>query len=433
VVPVSVEDFLDLVRKSGVVEEERLAAYVERARKRAQLPAQPDQLAEAMFADGLLTRFQVRAFLRGKWRGFRLGHYKVLERLGSGEMSNVFLCQHVDMRRRVAVKVLTHVGAADPTGLKRFYREARAAASLEHRNIVRAHDVDHDQNLHFLVMDYVDGVSFEELIVRHGPLPWLRAAHYIRQAAEGLHHAHQAGLVHRDVKPSNLMLDRQGVVKLLDLGVARLDRADEDVLTQQVVLGTAEFLAPEQAVDSHQVDHRADVYSLGATFCYLLTGSPRANEYLTPEKLLARQTWHREHLPPDVPEGLKEIIARMMARAPEDRYATAADVADALADWTRQPIPPPRADEMPRLSAAAMGRSPTVSQLLLPEEPVAMPAVDRAAEAAPVQTGPPARRHLRQWTDRVWWGLVNLAAMGATAATFAGTLARGLTGGSLAP
>src|SRR5207247_730125 len=211
--------------------------------------------------------FQAEQFLAGKWRRFTLGKYKVLERLGAGGMGSVYLCEHKLMRRRVAVKVLPTAKAADPASLERFYREARAVAALDHPNIIRAYDVDHEEDLHFLVMEYVDGLSLQDLVRKSGPLAPATAANYIGQAARGLQHAHEvAGLVHRDIKPGNLIVDRGGTVKILDMGLARFFNDQDDMLTQKYdenVLGTADYLAPEQALDSHNVDIRADVYSLG--------------------------------------------------------------------------------------------------------------------------------------------------------------------------
>src|SRR5262249_7237584 len=202
------------------------------------------------------------------------------------------LCEHKSMRRRVALKVLPASQAQDPALVDRFFREARAVAALDHPNLVRAHDFDHDGKLHFIVMEYVDGNSLQNIVATHGPLDVTRAAHYIRQVALGLHQAHQAGLVHRDIKPGNLLLDRGGIVKILDLGLARFFHDKADKLTQQYdegsILGTADYLAPEQAVDSHEVDIRADLYSLGATFYFLLTGAPPFGEGTISQKLI----WH---------------------------------------------------------------------------------------------------------------------------------------------
>src|SRR5438552_924671 len=205
--PGTVDEFLDLIRKSGVVEEKRLSPYLEKLRAAGKVPTDPGKMARLLIDNSILTHFQAEQLLQGKWRRFTIGKYKVLERLGSGGMGSVYLCEHKLMRRRVAVKVLPTAKAAEPSSLERFYREARAVASLDHPNIVRAYDIDQDDKLHFLVMEYVDGASLQEIVKRSGPLDPIRASHYIRQAAMGLQHAHEsAGLVHRDIKPGNILV-----------------------------------------------------------------------------------------------------------------------------------------------------------------------------------------------------------------------------------
>src|SRR5579871_3954111 len=176
--PTTIDEFLELVRKSGVVEDKRLATYVDKLRAAKMLPSEPGRLAGGLVQDGLLTRFQAEQFLLGKWRRFTIGKYKVLERLGSGGMGSVYLCEHIFMRRRVAVKVLPAAKAVDPAALERFYREARAVAALDHPNVVRAYDIDQDDQLHFIVMEYVDGSSLQEIVHRSGPLNPIRSAHY---------------------------------------------------------------------------------------------------------------------------------------------------------------------------------------------------------------------------------------------------------------
>jgi serine/threonine protein kinase len=364
--PTTIDEFLELVRKSGVVDEKKLATYLERARAAGPLPAEPAKLAGLLVRDGLLTHFQAEQVLQGKWRRFTIGKYKVLERLGAGGMGSVYLCEHKLMRRRVAVKVLPTGKAEDTASLERFYREARAVAALDHPNIVRAYDIDQDDKLHFLVMEHVDGSSLQEIVKKTGPMDVLRACHYVRQAALGLQHAHEAaGIVHRDIKPGNILVDRNGIVKVLDMGLARFFHDEEDVLTQKYeenVLGTADYLAPEQALDSHSVDIRADIYSLGATFYFCLTGRTPFAEGTVAQKLI----WHQTRLPkparqlrPETPEGVSVILEKMMAKDANQRFATPADVAEALAPWTQTPIPPPPENEMPQLSPAAMG--PTTS------------------------------------------------------------------------
>ncbi len=363
--PTSLDELLDLIQKSGVLEEKRLTAYTDRLRQTGTLASDATQVAAAMVRDGLLTSFQSEQFLLGKWRRFNIGKYRVLERLGQGGMGSVYLCEHKLMRRRVAVKVLPTNKAEDPAALERFYREARAVAALDHPNIVRAYDIDQDEKLHFLVMEHVDGASLQEIVKKVGPMDPVRAAHYMRQAALGLQHAHEAaGLVHRDVKPGNVLVDRNGIVKILDMGLARFFHDEEDMLTKKYdenVLGTADYLAPEQALDSHSVDIRADIYSLGATFYFSLTGRTPFAEGTVAQKLI----WHQTRQPkairlfrPEVPEELVAVIDKMTAKDPGQRYQTPLAVAEALAPWTQVPIAPPPDNEMPQLSLAAMGAAP---------------------------------------------------------------------------
>jgi serine/threonine protein kinase len=264
------------------------------------------------------------------------------------------------MRRRVAVKVLPPNKAEHPAALGRFYREARAAGSLEHPNVVRTHDIDQDGDLHFIVMEYVDGPNLLEVVKKLGPLDIGRAVHYIHQIALGLDYAYRTGIIHRDIKPGNILIDRHGTAKLLDMGLARFYRDQSDQLTakydDKIVLGTADYVAPEQVANSHAVDIRADVYSLGASLYYLLAGHPPFPSGAVSQKLL----WHRTKEPtpirqirPEVPDELAAVLTRMMAKDPDQRYPTPADVAAALSQWVPTDVPRPSDAEMPRLSPAA--------------------------------------------------------------------------------
>jgi serine/threonine protein kinase len=359
--PASVSELLELARKSGVVETPRLEAYLNAARGNGNLPAEPAKLAAQFVRDGVLTHFQAEQLMQGKWRRFTIGKYKVLERLGSGGMGSVFLCEHKFMRRRVAVKVLPTAKAADPSSLERFYREAKASGAVKHPNIVHAYDIDQDENLHFLVMEYVDGASLQEIVKKSGPLSVERACHYMSQAAAALDHASRAGLVHRDIKPGNILVDRHGVVKILDMGLARFFNDDEDMLTRKYdenVLGTADYLAPEQADDSHTVDVRADIYSLGGTFYFVLTGRTPFGEGSVPQKLM----WHRTRQPKpinayraDMPAEVQAVLDKMMAKEPGQRYQQPEEICAALAPWTQAPIAPPSESEMPQLCPAISG------------------------------------------------------------------------------
>lgn len=368
--PATTDDFLDLVAKSGVADEKRLDAYLKKSA--ADIPQDPADLAVALVREGILTNFQTHQLLQGKWRGFAIGNYKVLERLGSGGMGNVYLCEHKVMRKRVAIKVLATVSAENPEALKRFYREARAAAALDHPHIVRAHDVGKEDKLHFLVMDFVDGSSLENIVRRHGPMDVARACHYIRQAAEGLQFAHESGLIHRDIKPANLILDRSGVLKVLDMGVARFSQEDDEVLTKGP-LGTADYLAPEQALDSHGADRRADIYSLGGTFYFLLTGTAPFTEGKTvAQKIMLLQTKEPKAIREfrdDVPEEVLTIIRRMMAKKPDVRYQTCDEVIAALEPLTERPIAPPPDREMPAPILGGGGEGTDVNLGLTPVGP----------------------------------------------------------------
>jgi serine/threonine protein kinase len=358
--PASVPAFLEVARRSGVVDQDRLDAFLAALRAAAALPERPAILAARLVVAGLLTRFQADQLLRGKWRGFTLGPYNVLDRLGGGGMGTVILAEHVRMRRLVALKVLPASCAADPELVARFHREAKAGAALDHPNVVRVYDFKRAGDVHFLAMEYVDGLDLHQLVERRGPLSAPRAAHYIRQAAAGLHAVHQASLVHRDIKPSNLLLSRSGIVKILDLGLARFFHEEDDLTRQSAgapVLGTADYLAPEQARDSHAVDIRADIYSLGATFYYLLSGQPPFPDGAVGQKLIAHQV--KEPTPlrdlrPDVPAELAALVARMMAKDPADRYQTPAAVVEALAPWTQMPALRPPDSEMPPLPHAVV-------------------------------------------------------------------------------
>jgi serine/threonine protein kinase len=337
--PATVDEFLEMVRKSGVVETARLDTHLQPLRAAAALPPSPPATAELLIRDGLLTRFQVEHLLAGKYLGFRLGDYIVLELLGSGGMSAVYLCEHKEERRRVAIKVLPRSLANDQTLLKRFYREARASAALDHPNIVRGFEAGQEKNQHFFVMEYVEGQSLQELVSKNGQMPIQEAASYVCQAALGLQHAFEAGVVHRDIKPGNLLVDRDQTVKILDMGLSRFYNDEDSILTRDV-LGTLDYLAPEQARDSHQVDTRADIYSLGGTFYFLLTGqSPLGTESF--EQKMA-QSWKPpkpiRQFRPDVPETLTAIADKMMDREADRRYPTPMDAATALLPWVTEVV-----------------------------------------------------------------------------------------------
>ncbi|OWK41114.1 serine/threonine protein kinase [Fimbriiglobus ruber] len=360
--PKTVPELLEFVRKSTLLEPARLDAYL------VVNPGpfdSPRAICSKMIADGLISPFHAEQLLRGKYRGFFLGKYKILDRIGMGGMGQVFLAEHVSMRRRIALKVLPPDRASNEFSRERFLREARAAGQLDHPNLVRAFDVDADGDVTYLAMEFVDGVTFHDLVARSGPISPQRAAYFLWQAAHGLGYMSARGLTHRDIKPANLLLDRQGVVKILDLGLVRSEEEGDELTRGEGVklLGTADYLAPEQAINCSAVDVRADIYSLGAVGYYLLTGAPPFDCEKITQKLIAHQI--RELRPlheirPDVPPALSAVILKMMAKKAEDRYQTPADLAVALQFWAKTPPPPPSDLEIPTLTGA-FGAPTTVS------------------------------------------------------------------------
>jgi serine/threonine protein kinase len=378
--PDTIESFLELGFRSGLLDKTAVDACCTQLALYGGPPQKPDQLAKALVRAGMLTSFQAEKLLSGRWRGFLIsGKYRLLERLGAGGMGAVYLCEHILMGRRVALKVLPIAQAEDPASLARFYREAKAVARLDHPNIVRAHDIDREDKLHFLVLEFIDGVNLHDFVKKNGTLGPGRAAHYIRQAALGLEHANEAGLVHRDIKPGNLLLDRQGVVKLLDMGLARFFDDDGGAFAkayeQGYSIGTADYMAPEQTLD-YRVDIRADIYSLGGTFYYLLVGKSPFQDGTMPQKMI----WHQVRQPkpvrslrPDVPEGMTQVLCKMIAKEAERRYQSPAEVADALAEFTSGTDPVPTPEEMPPLvSVGAIQPNSSTSQPTAPRTPGTM-------------------------------------------------------------
>ena len=301
-------------------------------------PRNGEQLARELVRQKKLTAYQAQQIYAGQGRSLVLGNYLILDQLGQGGMGLVLKAEHRRMKRLVALKVLSPKVTRTPEALRRFQREVEAAARLTHPNIVIAHDADEASGTHFLVMEYVEGTDLSSLVTKRGPLPLDQALDCILQAARGLEYAHQHGVVHRDIKPSNLLLDRQGTIKILDMGLARLDSAggEQDQLTGAgQIMGTVAYMAPEQALDTKHADARADIYSLGVTLWYLLTGRPLFDGGSMVEKLMAHQTKPVPSLRsacPDVSPALEEVFTKMTAKSPETRYQTMTEV---IADLER--------------------------------------------------------------------------------------------------
>lgn len=337
----SVDQFIEFVEKSKLAEPDQLRKSLDKLRSAGagQLPDDADRVADAFIQDGLITKWHVDKLMEKKYKGFILGKYKLLRLLGSGGMSTVYLGEHILMHRLRAIKVLPKGRVNDSSYLARFVREAQATASLDHNNVVKAYDIDNDGDTHYLVMEFIEGQDLQQIVKKDGPLPLEVACNYIAQAAEGFQYAHENGLIHRDVKPANLLIDNKGVVKILDLGLALLadeERSSLTVAHNENVLGTADYLSPEQAVNSHKVDSRADIYSLGCTLYYALTG----HAPFTDGSLAQRIIKHQREMPEDirkeraeVPRDLADICWKMIQKRPERRYARMKDVADALQGW----------------------------------------------------------------------------------------------------
>ena len=331
--PTSTEELIDFIRKSGVVPSDKLERFVS---EQIDLRSAPSKSVNLFVQKKLLTSFQAKLLIAGRFRGFRIGQYLMQDQLGKGGMGAVYLGVHETLRRQAAIKVLPKDG--NKLAVERFLREARAAAALDHPNIVRMHDVGCEGTLHYLVMEYVEGQTLEKLVNAGGPLSTQLALEYVAQVASGLQHAYEKGFIHRDIKPSNLILGTDGTVKILDMGLARSFAADDQLtalLDQGAVVGTADYISPEQAMNDPKVDIRTDIYSLGATFFSILTGRPPFDGP-TASKLLQHQMKDAPSLTKldrTIPKALAQVVAKMMAKKPGDRFQTPADVITALGPW----------------------------------------------------------------------------------------------------
>jgi serine/threonine protein kinase len=333
--------FVDALRQSGLLGVDQFNEL------RNLIARYPDSkaLAGQLIQLGWLTPYQVNQLFQGQGNGLVLGQYRILERLGEGGMGQVFKARHQALGRIVALKVIRRDRLQSNEAVKRFRREMQMAGQLSHPNVVNAFDADAINGTHFFAMEFVDGTDLSRLVREKGPLPSHRACDCIRQAALGLQHAHEKGMVHRDIKPANLLVSKTPsgiVIKILDMGLARFqatEQEDQTMLSQDGhVLGTPDFMAPEQAKSSSTVDHRADIYSLGCTFYYLLVGKPPFFGGSNIEKLLKHQM---DPPPPiekfrsDVPEGVRLVLRQMLAKKPDERIQTAGTVAAALEPYCK--------------------------------------------------------------------------------------------------
>jgi len=299
------------------------------------------EFLKSLMLQGVLTRFQTQWLLEGKFEEFSIDEYRIVDILGTGGMGWLYVGINQQTGEKAAVKVISR--HMDNDYLTRFKLEARAGLLLNHANIVRTIKLGETEEILYVAMELVEGISLQELIVRQVSIPWPQACSLIAQAAAGLQHAHEKGMVHRDIKPGNLLVKRNGTVKVLDFGLALMEK-DEDEFTLAMIsgqgcVGTADYISPEQTIDSFAVGPRADIYSLGCTLYCALTGTVPFPGESVAKKLRAHRT--KEARPvrtikPEVPAAVEQIVAKMMARKPDDRHATASDVAEALQPHARR-------------------------------------------------------------------------------------------------
>ncbi len=339
----TVPEFLNALRRSQLLPPKSLREIgdqVDRGPKNLTVEC----LGYSLLKARLLTRFQVQHVLNGRTEGFFLGPYKLFDVLGRGGMGTVYLAEQTKQRRLVALKVIKNFANCLPETLVRFQREARASASLSHPNIVQAFGYEESNGMPFMTMEYVEGLDTAEQVERFGKLSWPQAADYMMQAALGLEHARLHSLVHRDIKPRNLLVAADGTLKIMDLGLCLWDGDKDDARkSRDIQVGTLDYMAPEQAIDCRMVDTRADIYSLGCVFYALLAGRLPFVARTTVQKLLMHQTaeprpihQHRH----DLPTPLADIIHTMLEKRPEDRFQTPGVVAEALKPWAERTLPP---------------------------------------------------------------------------------------------
>jgi serine/threonine protein kinase len=326
----SLDSFTSQLVQAGVLSAADLSAFRDQ-----HSPADINTLVRTLVHEGRLTAYQAQQVYAGRANSLVLGNYLVIDKLGQGGMGIVLKAQHRRMNRYVALKILSP-DHATPEGLQRFQREVEAVARLQHPNIVAAFDADSAEGTHFLVMEYVAGIDLSALIKKTGPMPVDQAVNCVIQAARGLEFAHRHGVIHRDVKPANLVLDQSGTVKVLDMGLARFEGESSGQLSLTntgAMMGTIDYMSPEQALDVKNAGAQSDIYSLGMTLWFLLTARAAYGGDSQMGRRIAHATSPIPSLreaQPDVPVALEATFLRMVAKQPEDRFPSMIEVIDSL-------------------------------------------------------------------------------------------------------
>ena len=324
-ITLSVPAFVEVLRRSQLIEADDLPRLLKTIAASTGDDRTATTITEHLVTSGHVTKWQSAQLLKGKYRGFLIGNYRFRKPLGRGGMGVVFEAEHRVLGTRVAIKVLPKDRGTTDKAVSRFLAEARAAAKLNHPNVLRVHDCDVCDGRRFMVMDLIDGANLGELVDRNGPLSYRNAINLLRQAAAGLGYAHENGVIHRDVKPHNFMVDRNGQLKVADLGLALFQVDSPQRYTQDgnvAVLGTVDYVAPEQAWDSRKVDRRADMYSLGCTLYFMLTGKAPFDSGSLAQRLAKHQAVQPtpiQNYRTDCPAPIIQLCSRMMAKKPTDR------------------------------------------------------------------------------------------------------------------
>ncbi len=338
---VPLEKFVQQLEDSGILASDTIKDFIPPKAS----PKDAVELARELVRKKKLTKFQAEEVSKGKGKSLVLGNYVLMEKIGAGGMGQVFKAYHRRMDRFVAVKLLPPAMTENEAAIARFEREVKAAAKISHPNIVAAHDADCANGVHFLVMELVEGSDLSAVVKYHGRLSVDKAVNYVLQAAKGLEAAHKKGIVHRDIKPANLLLDKEGTVKILDMGLARLsldgdDAPQADLTSTGTIMGTVDYMAPEQALDTKAADARADIYALGCSLFFLLTGKATYEGDTLMKKLLA----HRDQpipalrtIRPEVTEQLEAVFRKLVAKKVEDRYQSMTEVIVELERCTAGP------------------------------------------------------------------------------------------------